>query len=484
MLWYVIPNHAFDAQKSGEKLIWSTNHYRFKNFITLEGDKINLGPNTLIIHNEKAVVSLAGIVGGKNSGIDLNTTEAIVEMAIYNETRVRQDSRKLKITTEASTRLEKKLDTQLIPQAFKHLIHLILTSCSGTVSSNLVDIYPQKPPSRKIKFSPHKVSQYAGIAIPEKFTSATLKKLGCKIKGRSVIPPSGRADLNLEEDLIEEAIRFYGYDKIPTDQPISNKKLTDITPKILYLIETVKNILVNIGYDEVRSWPLIRERDIYKNRELPKNARPVYTQNNINSDYPVLRQSIISSLITQKKQYQKFKVDNRQFFEIGKIFYRIGPKYYEHYSLAMYNQSVDQLRKDGQRLYRQLGLKKGHPPITKINSDPFIEIDLGKLIREIATIPKINIIQAKNGQEATVGLSRQIITQDVNIFLSHRENPQKLIAQYSQKIPSQYLWQMKVIDIYPNSQNNQYKYTLRVSYLNTNHKTAQQIHRKAFNLPQ
>jgi len=482
MLWYGIPNHAFDAQKSGESLVWAVNNNQFKNFTTLEDDKVNLEPETLIIHNGQTVVSLAGIIGGRNSGINLNTTEAIVEMAIYNKTRVHKDSRKLKIITEASTRLDKELDTQLIPQAFKHLIQLILTYCAGEISSNLVDIYLQKPPARAIKFAPHKVSQYAGINIPKEFTLKTLKKLGCQIKKGFIVPPTSRADLNLKEDLIEEAIRFYGYHKIPTNQPISDKKMPDITPKTLYLIEAVKNILVNLNYDEIRSWPLIEKKNICKNRELPKNAHPFYTQNNINSDYPILRQSIVSSLITQKKQYEKFKVTTMQFFEIGKIFYQIGPKYYENYSLAIYNQSVDQLQKDSQELLHQLNFNDNNIPIIKIDRDAFVEINLDKLVKKIAVIPKINAVKTVGDRGATVELNRQIITQDANVFLPKKEDPQKLITQYSQKISNQYLWQIEIIDIYQDSKTKQYKYTFRISYFNIDDKTAKKIHRKVFNL--
>ena len=482
MLWYGIPNHAFDAQKSGESLVWAVNNNQFKNFTTLEGNKISLEPETLIIHNGQTVVSLAGIVGGRNSGINLNTTEAIVEMAIYNKTRVHKDSRKLKIITEASIRLDKELNTQLIPQAFKHLIQLISNHCAGEISSNLIDIYLQKPPARTIKFSPHKVSQYAGINIPKEFTLKTLKKLGCQIKKSFIIPPTNRADLNLEEDLIEEAIRFYGYHKIPTNQPISDKKMPDITPKTLYLIEAVKNILINLNYDEIRSWPLIEKKNICKNRELPKNTHFVYTQNNINSNYPVLRQSIISSLIGQKKQYEKFKVTTMQFFEIGKIFYQIGQKYYENYSLAIYNQSADQLQKDSQELLHQLKLENENIPIIKIDRDSFAEINLDKLVKKTAVIPKINTTKATEDREATVELNQQIITQDANVFFPEKKDPQKLITQYSQRISNQHLWRIEITDIYQDSKTKQYKYTFHTSYFNIDDKTAKKIHRKAFNL--
>ena len=188
-------------------------------------------------------------------------------MAVYNRVRIRNDSRSLKTITEASIRLDKELDTETIPLAFSHLISLIQEHCQATVSGQLLDIYPQRPPLISISFDPQKPSLYAGIKIDDEFSKKTLTALNCSvsplvkegIKGRLLVsPPSLRKDLTIEEDLIEEIIRFYGYNKIPTNDPIDSTQFPDITPPILYLCEKLKDDLVGLGYNEVRSWPLVR----------------------------------------------------------------------------------------------------------------------------------------------------------------------------------------------------------------------------------
>jgi len=123
MLEWGIPCHAFDKVKAS-KLIWE-NNTKYPEFISLDGTKIKLQPQNLVISDGKEVLSLS-FIGGQNSGIRLATTDSILEMAIYNRLRVRNDSRSLKTITEASIRLDKELDTETIPLAFSHLIN----SCS------------------------------------------------------------------------------------------------------------------------------------------------------------------------------------------------------------------------------------------------------------------------------------------------------------------------------------------------------------------
>jgi len=484
MIWYGMPNHAFDAQKSGDDLIWQTNRGKFKKFISFDGSEIKLVPGTLQVNNQNEILSLAGIVGGKNSGVQLKTQASIVEMALYNPTRVRKDSQKLNVKTEASHRLEKHLDVNLIPLAFSHLITLIQKHCQAKIASQLYDYFPSPRQSQSISFHVEKSSQYAGINIPEKFTKKTLKKLDCQIEEKEnyweIIPPSLRADLNLEEDLIEEVIRFFGYQKIPTDQPISNKILPDITPPILYLIESTKNALINLDYDEILSWPLIKKTNLVKAPYLSSETQAINTQNNINNHYPVLRQSLISSLIKQKNRYQKLKVQNRGFFEIGKIFYQKEGHYLENYSLAVCQQSREKLKKDIQALFLDLQIKGVEIKHIKKNNNYFIEFNLETLLKKTDSIPQI-IRRQKTGQKNTiVELKKQIINFDANILLDKKEKPLVLIKKYQQKIPADLLWKLEIIDIFKSKR--QYKYTFRAYYYNCSTQKAKKVHQIAFKL--
>jgi len=452
MLLFGIPNHAFDFNKINDQLIWENNtNNKFSEFTTLDGTTLKLEPQNLVITNNQDVLSLS-FIGGKNSGITTDTSETVIEMAVYDRTRVRRDSRSLKTLTEASVRLEKDLDTETIPQAFNHLIQLIMENCSGQLSSNLLDFYPNPYLPKPISFDPQKPSAYSGIDIPVDFSLDVLNRLGC---GPGFTPPSIRRDIAIEEDLIEEVIRFYGYNKIPTNQPISKKNTPDITPKILYLIESLKDKLVTLGYDEVRSWPLVQQ-------PLNKTSA-IYTQNSINSEYPVLRQSIIQSLEVQLDQYNRYKLPEPQFFEIGKIFYQQDGHYFEKHSLGLYHHSMPQLQAD----LKTLGL----PSTANGNYAEIILDDLN--------LPET--YQPQNTSNPAYELTSQIITLDANVTLPSQDDPITLIKKYSQVI-GKHLWQLLITDIYHDQKTNNFRYTFRASYFNIDDKTAKKIHLKAFGL--
>lgn len=462
MLQWGIPCHAFDLKKA-TRLIWENNQ-SYSEFISLDNTKIKLSPNNLLITDSKEVLSLS-FIGGQKSAIGLDTTDSILEMAIYNPSRVRTDSRSLKTITEASIRLDKELDTNTIPLAFSHLLSLLITHCQAVISGQFLDIYPNPPLKITIEFDPSSPSTYAGVDIPTDFSLKTLISLGCLTpplvkegtEGRLIVsPPSIRKDLNLSEDLIEEVIRFYGYYQIPTDTPIDSQLLPDITPPILYLTEKLKDQLIKLGYDEIRSWPLVKD-------SLDDTA--VYTQNSINSDYPVLRQSIIQSLRQQLDQYSRFKLLEPQFFEIGKIFSQKNSQFIEQYALGIYHHNSKKLQSD----LNTLNLKAN-----------IIDNNYCEIILDILSKPE-KYLPAKHTSKA-IELTSQIITLDANLTLNTKKDPLSLIKTYSLKIDPKLLWQMKITDVYYDQKLNKYRYTFQVSYYNCNDKIAKKAHLSAFNL--
>jgi phenylalanyl-tRNA synthetase beta chain len=458
MFTYGIPNHAFDIKKSSENLIWQINP-SFKNFTSLDGSKFKLNPNILMINNPHQALSLS-FWGGEACAIDINSTDIILEMAIYDPSTVRQNSRELKASTEAGTRLEKYLDPETIPLAFNSLVNLIQKNCQGQLTSQVFDYYPQPIKSPKIKFDYKSPSKVSGIDIPKNFIAACFTRLGCNFPSDILVtPPSIRTDISLEADLIEEAVRFWGYNKIPTNQPIPFKQVPDITQKEIYLIDQIKDKLINLGYDEVLTWPLVTK--------AIDTRTVIKTQNSINTEAIYLRQSLIPSLKQQLDQYSRYKLTNCQFFEIGKVFSRVGDKYIEKNALGIYNTNTKQLLKD---INTCTSIDK------KINiTNNFAEIIVDDLSKPNKYIPQ-DI--TNNAYE----LTSQIITLDANISLDTKQDPSTLINKYSKIIGNKILWEMVITDIYQDTKTNKYRYTFRVSYFNTDDKTAKETHLKSFNL--
>lgn len=451
MFMYGIPNHTFDATVCGDQLIWENNNGKTTKFTTLDGTVLNLSPKNLVISNTSEVLS-TDLVGGKNSGTFDFTTDIIIEVATYNRVRIRLDSKELKTVTEASTRLEKDLDPDTIPLAFNQLASLIIEQSGGQISSSIYDYYPQPPTIPKIDFDFNSPSTISGINIPIDFAQKTLINLGCPIDGNSVTPPSTRKDISIPEDLAEEVIRFYGYNNIPKNEPIIFKEVADITPKEIYLIDELKDKLINLGYDEIMTWPLVIQPS-------DKNTA-ITTQNSVNSESIYLRQSLIPSLKLQFDQYLRFKVPSSQFFEIGKIFSKINGKYIEKYALGIYNPDSEKLSRDARSCVS----------MDKIKLDgSFVEIILDDLPKPEKYIPKTI-------DNTAIELTSQIITLDANVNFDSPQDPLKLIEKYTSLIDPNILWSMEIIDVYKN------RYTFRVSYYNCDDKTAKKVHLNTFNL--
>lgn len=455
MFLYGLPAHAFDTAKSTDNLIWEINS-KYSEFISLDKTKLNLDKNILMINNPTQALSLS-FWGGEACAIDNNTTDTIIEIAVYDPTTLRQNMRQLKATTEAGTRLEKDLDPELIPTAFNHLLQLILENCGGQIASNIFEFYPQKATLPSIEFNPQNVSTTAGIDIPSDFSLDCLTRLGCTLKNNLVTPPSLRPDLSLEADLVEEVVRFWGYQKIPTNQALTFKKLPDITPKIIYLVEELKDKMIELGYDEILSWPLVKEA-------LDPNT-VITTQNSINSEYIYLRQSLIQSLKIQLDQYQRFKLPQAQFFEIGKIFSLENGQYTEKTALGIYHYDSEKLLSD----LKSLNLS------AKISNDNFVEIILDDLAQPEKYIPKFT-------SSSAIELTSQIITLDANLTLDKPEDAIPLIKKYTALIDSNILWSIQITDIYHDEKLNKYRYTFQVSYYNCDDKTAKKTHLSVFNL--
>jgi phenylalanyl-tRNA synthetase beta chain len=462
MFMYGIPNHAFDTKKSSEELVWEMNP-KYKEFISLDVTSLKLSKNILMINNPEKALSLS-FWGGEACAIENDSADIIVEMAVYNPAVVRQNSRELKSVTEASIRLEKQLDPELIPLAFNQLINLILENCGGQISSAIFDYYSQQIELPQIKFNCQSPSKISGIDIAANFSVDCLTRLGCQLSTIddlksiiSVTPPSIRSDITLPADLDEEVVRFYGYQEIPANQPLSFKEVSDITPKINYLIDELKDKLVGLGYDEILSWPLVSE---------PLDPKTVIaTQNSINSESIYLRQSLIPSLKEQLDQYQRLKLNATQFFEIGKVFSCINNQFVEKFSLGIYNSNSDQLNSD----LDELNLK------AQISDSNFAEIILDNLPKPSTYSPKVIDYDAYE-------LTSQLITLDANVNFDAQQDSFELIKKYSQIIGRKYLWQLVIADNYQDQKTQQFKYTFRATYFNTDDKTAKSIHLKSFNL--
>lgn len=473
MLLYGLPSHAFDAKKVDYSLDW-THSNPGDNITTFDGTLLDLPGNTLVIKSKNKVVSLSTI-GGQKTGITTDSTDTILEMAIYEPTKVHQDAQALNIQTEAKSRLEKLLSPEEMKTAFFHLQSLVCQHCRGQVVNQDFNFNNYISTTKKIFFDPNSPSKYAGTEITASTALQILNRLGCQInQDQSITTPTWRTDLNLPEDLIEEVIRIYGYNHIPTNQPIDSKSLPNITPISLSLSTSLTNLLVSMGYDEIRSWPLIQEKHILSSEN--KNSI-LKTENNINNEYPYLRKSIISSLIKQADIYSRYCLPNPKFFEIGKIFQKTNSNYQENLAVGIFCQSEEELSTSINTIIKTLNLDIPSQSYTKYTdyNGYYAQIILDGLTKFLPFNQNISSTQA-------IELTSQITSLDATITFQEKQDEANLISFYTKKINQDIFWSIFIKDYYFDSKTKKHNYTFTANYYNCTSQLAKSIHLKAFGL--
>jgi len=368
------PLHAFDGQKlEGRKIIVRFAKERLRpshhppvsspleKIVTLDEEKYDLDENILVIADVKKPVAIAGIKGGKLPEIDKKTKIVVLESANFNPQVIRKGSKKLNLKTDASLRFEHGIDPNLTEFAINRAAFLIKKIAEGKVSHGLVDVYNKKVLPQRIKLDLNYVDKLLGVKVPKKEIKNILKKLGfqckstrdsygeedkssslptelpqkAKVKKKAelsspfaaarvieVLVPTRRLDISIQEDLIEEIGRIYGYDKIPCISPISSLVLPQKNLNIFWE-DFTKNILKEAGFTEVYNYSFFGAKEAklfgYKEEEL------IEVENPLSQECKYLRASLIPNLLKNVEKNQRF-FPEMKIFELGKIFRKENEK--------------------------------------------------------------------------------------------------------------------------------------------------------------
>ncbi|MFA5742649.1 MAG: phenylalanine--tRNA ligase subunit beta [Candidatus Paceibacterota bacterium] len=502
------PSHLIDSKKTEGQISWSLNN-DFDSVTTLFGTSIALSKkDELIIKDSRKIIALAGLVGGKAAAIEMNTNSIIAEIAVYDGTIIRKNSRSLNIVTEAGHRLEKGLDPNGTEYAMDLLVSLILQYAGGKVSSKLFNYYPKKYLPAVIKFETKLASDISGVEMPEQKVLKIFKDLNftAKRSGKNILVkiPTYRLDVTMPEDLAEEITRIYGYDRIPSSQPPTLEVVANITPKNIILAEKIRDILTSLSFDEILSWPLTAVGVNKDTNYLDWNIAA--TQNSMNELFPELRQSIASGLLTQLKEYSKKNVEFIDVFEIGKVFGEKNGGYIENESAGILSISTKNIFADFkdkiETLLRSIGLNdiKYSEAVLKpaiansnscwnifSNSEPIgiiykmvpQENGINTYFSEINITKTVEIL-SKSNSISTVELNQKLIPLDANIELNAAESIFDYLEEAKKKINKDHLWSINITDVY--QIENRIRYTIRVNYQEITDQEAKKIHLEVFNL--
>jgi phenylalanyl-tRNA synthetase beta chain len=220
------PLHGFDLRFLAGRRIRVRRALAGERMTTLDGVERELSPEDVVIADAEKAVALAGIMGGADSEIRPDTTDVLLESAYFDPMRVRRTARRLGLSTEASRRFERGADRALARVAVDLAAELVVRLAGGEVAAGVLDSSPVLPVPRQVTLDCERLSTFAGCDIPPDFVLRVLAALGCepRVAGDEIacLSPSWRVDLELAEDLYEEVLRHWGYDRIPSALPVAS----------------------------------------------------------------------------------------------------------------------------------------------------------------------------------------------------------------------------------------------------------------------
>ena len=248
------PLHAYDYETVADGTIVVRRARAGERFTTLDGQERALDASMLLIADPRRAIGLAGVMGGANTEVTDRTTRVLLESAWFAPASIRRTSRALGLRTDAAYRFERGADIEMLVTASARAAALIAELAGGTIARGIVDAYPRKRKPQHIRLRMSRVKRVLGVAPPLAQARKILAGLGLPVKARGagleVTVPSFRRDLSMEDDLVEEIIRVWGYDKLPSTLPDGAIALVT-QPATLRQGQTVRRTLVGAGLAEV-----------------------------------------------------------------------------------------------------------------------------------------------------------------------------------------------------------------------------------------
>ncbi len=327
------PMHAFDLDKIRGKELEIRLAKDKEKITTFSGAGLTLTKEDLVWATGDYVLSVAGAIGEKYNSISESTKNILVEAANYDRANIRKSVYRHNLLTEAGIRHEKDLDPNMVETALGHFLYFIKKYNWGNFDSTFFDYYPHKVNPWKIKLSLSQLLEIGGVNIERAGIKKILTSLNFKIikfdkTSVEVEVPTYRTDVTLEEDLIEEILRIYGYDKIPA-HVLSLEIPDQITPH--YIIQEDKlRAAASVGFSEAITLSFVKN-DLSKYNIHPQKAEAevISLVNPPSPDNKNLRITLFPNLseVVQKSIYEGG--EEIRLFEIGKIYYKYKNEYKE-----------------------------------------------------------------------------------------------------------------------------------------------------------
>ena len=310
------PLHAFDHDKLQGDIV--VRFAKAEEPIHLLNDtKIKLSKKDLVIADSSGVIAFAGVMGGMPSSVTETSQTIFLESAFFDPIVIAGKARAYNLSTDSSYRFERGVDFANTRLALERASSLMIEYCGGE-AGEITEVLNVLPSRNEIHLRLKKLNAILGIEVPSQDVERIFHQLGFEvnktIEGFKVTPPSYRFDIAIEEDLIEEVVRLYGYDKIPSHQPVSHQTML---PTSGVCQRDLKNALTSHGFYEVVTYSFI-ENDIEKS--LHGNSNPIQLQNPIASQMSTMRSSLWGSHLEVLTYNLNRQVSRLNIFEIAQTF--------------------------------------------------------------------------------------------------------------------------------------------------------------------
>jgi phenylalanyl-tRNA synthetase beta chain len=340
------PLHAFDAAKiKGNKIVVKKLNAASP-FITLDGIEHELSTDDLMICDESNALCIAGVFGGKNSGITETTKELFLESACFNSVSVRKTAKRHGLKTDASFRFERGTDPAITVYALKRAALLIQEICGGQISGELIDLYPSPVAPFKIEFSYTNCGKIIGKKIEHEIIKKIIRTLGIQIVSENgdilhLAVPAFKVDVQREIDVIEEVLRIYGYNQIEIPSHVNSSLSYATKPDREKIMNTVADLLTSNGFSEIMSLSLSPSSYTETSTLFHKDEN-VSMLNPLSSELDVLRQTLLFGGLEAIAYNQNRKRADLKLYEFGKTYHltkneSTGEKSYsEHNHLCLF----------------------------------------------------------------------------------------------------------------------------------------------------
>ena len=318
------PSHVFDLNKihGGLDVRWGKKGESIK---LLNGNTVEVDEWVGVISDDKEIESLAGIMGGDSTAVSLDTTDIYLEAAFWWPQSIQGRSRRFNFSTDAGHRFERGVDFATTVEHIERITALIVEICGhkdktavGPIDDHVVNL-PQRPP---VSVRTARAIKVIGVPLTDAQVADIFTRLGLPFTQEpgvfSVTPPSYRFDIEIEEDLIEEIARVYGFENIPAVAPIAANEMR-IPREDSRSLFTIRRELADLDYQEVLNYSFVEES---WEADFCGNTQPIKLLNPIASQMSVMRSSLIGSLVANVRYNLNRKLSRVRVFEIGAVYHR------------------------------------------------------------------------------------------------------------------------------------------------------------------